>query len=273
MKGTMDPSIHEKCALVTGGARSIGLAIARELGAFGASVAILDICRDLETIPYALSTPKDLGRGVHELRNVGVRAMGLECDVRVEAQVQDAVSRVIKEFGGIDILVNNAGVSSLHPIQQISETSWDEVVDVNLKGSYLCCKHVVPHMIAQQGGTIVNIASVAGIRGLGYSAHYCAAKHGVVGLTRALASELADHQIRVHAVCPGTVDSPILVGLASQAGVKEDPYTHFSKEHLFQDRRIMPEDIARAVRWLVSGDSRCLTGTILPVDGGWSARG
>jgi NAD(P)-dependent dehydrogenase (short-subunit alcohol dehydrogenase family) len=273
LKGTMDPHIQGKCALVTGGARNIGLAIARELGAHGASVAIVDICHDLETIPYALSTPEDLVRGVKELTDGGIPAMGLECDVRVESQVQNAVMQVIEKLGGVDVLVNNAGVSSLYPIQQISQTCWDEVVDVSLKGTYLCCKHVVPHMIKQQGGTIVNIASVAGIRGLGYSAHYCAAKHGVVGLTRALAMELADHRIHVHAVCPGTVESPILPGLAAQAGADGDAYAHFSKGHLFQDQRIAPEDIARAVRWLVSGESRCLTGTILPVDGGWSVRG
>ena len=105
-----------------------------------------------------------------------------------------------------------------------------------------------------------------------YSAGYCAAKHGVVGLTRALAVEVADHNINVNAVCPGTVESPMLKGLASQVDLNEDPYEHFSQGHLFQDRPITPQDVAQAALWLASEKSRALTGTIINVDAGWSAR-
>jgi len=269
----MDTDNQGKCALITGGARNIGLAVARELGDQGACVALLDLCRDLETIPYALSSREDLDEGVRTLKERGIRAMGLTCDVRKEAQVRDAVASVVKAWGRIDILVNNAGVVSLYPIETLEKNAWDAVVDTCLTGTYLCCKHVVPQMIARQGGVIVNIASVAGIRGLGLSVHYCAAKHGVVGLTRALAVELADHGIRVHAVCPGTVESRILQGLAKQAGEQGDAYAHFSKGHLMRDRKIGPRDIAQAVTWLISGRSRALTGTVLPVDGGWTVGG
>jgi NAD(P)-dependent dehydrogenase (short-subunit alcohol dehydrogenase family) len=136
-----------RVALVTGEARNIGLAVAKELGAQGASMAIADICHDLETIPYALSTPEALDRAVLEFSDTGIRVVGLQCDVRVETEVQHLVNRVIEAFGRIDVLVNNAGVSSLYPIQDISMASWDEVVDSCLKGTFLCCKHVVPHMI------------------------------------------------------------------------------------------------------------------------------
>jgi NAD(P)-dependent dehydrogenase (short-subunit alcohol dehydrogenase family) len=214
-----------------------------------------------------------LAQAVKELTAFGTRALGLVCDVREEGQVKATVERVIQEFGHLDILVNNAGVGSLYPVQELTGKAWNEVVDVCLKGTFLCCKFAVPHMIKQRNGRIINIASVAGLRGLGYSAHYCAAKHGVIGLTRALAVELADHGIQVQAVCPGTVESPSLLGLASQAGLEGDPYGHFSQRHLLQDRRITPQDIARAVRWLASDESRCLTGTILTVDAGWTARG
>lgn len=262
-----------RSALITGGARNIGLAIAKELASRGSSVAIADICHDIKTIPYKLSSTHDLDQGVEELSSLGVEALGLICDVRVGKQVKITIQRVIKEFGHLDILVNNAGVMSFSPIGLLSENSWNEVVDVCLKGTYLCCKQVLPHMIDRHYGKIVNISSVAGLRGLGLSAHYCAAKHGVIGLTKALAMEVAEHNINVNAICPGTIESPILAGLASQIGLNTDVYGHFSQGHLFQDRRITAQDIAQAVRWLVSEESRCLTGTIVNVDAGWSARG
>ena len=262
-----------KVALITGGARNIGLAIAKDLACRGASVAIADICRNLDTIPYNLSSPNELDKGIEELTEFGIKTIGLTCDVRSEKQVETTVARVIDTFGQLDILVNNAGVVSLFSIAEISEQAWDEVVDVCLKGTFFCCKYAVPHMIKQEYGKVVNISSVAGLRGLGLSVHYAAAKHGVIGLTKALAMEVADHNINVNAICPGTVESPILEGLASQIDLDKDAYEHFSQGHLIQDQRITPQDIANAVRWLVSDESRFLTGTITNVDAGWSARG
>ena len=262
-----------RVALVTGGARNIGLAVAKELACKGASVALIDICRDLKTIPYKLSTPRDIANAVDELSTMGARAIGVRCDIRRENEVRNAVNQVVEAFGTVDILVNNAGVVSLYPAVDLSEEAWDEVVDVCLKGTYFCCKHVLPFMIRAHYGKIVNIASVAGRRGLGLSSHYCAAKHGVVGLTKALAMEMADHNINVNALCPGTVESKSLDGLAIQADVQGDLYEHFSQGHLFKDRRISREDIASAVGWLISEQSRCITGTVVTVDSGWSAGG
>ncbi|MBI4767042.1 MAG: SDR family oxidoreductase [Deltaproteobacteria bacterium] len=276
MNRKMDREGHQslagRSALITGGARNIGLAIAKEMASRGVTVAIADSCHDLETVPYALASADQLARAVDELTRLEGRAIGMLCDVRDEGQVQETVDRVIQEFGHLDILVNNAGVGSLYPIQELTEKAWNEVVDVCLKGTFLCSKFAVPPMIRQRTGRIINIASVAGLRGLGFSAHYCAAKHGVIGLTRALAVELADHGIQVLAVCPGTVESPSLQGLASQVGLEVNPYEHFSQRHLLKDRRITPRDIAEAVCWLASGECRCLTGTILTVDAGWTAQ-
>jgi NAD(P)-dependent dehydrogenase (short-subunit alcohol dehydrogenase family) len=266
-----DQEFKGRVALITGGARNIGLAIAKELASRGADVAIVDICDDLKTIPYGLSSPQDLDRAVAELSSLGVKSMGLVCDVRIESQVRECIQKISEEFEKLDILVNNAGVASLLPIEQISEDAWNEVVDVCLRGTYLCCKHVLPHMISYKYGKIVNISSVAGLRGLGLSVHYCAAKHGVVGLTKALAMEVADHNINVNAVCPGTVESPALEGLADQVGLIAEAYEHFSKGHLLHEHHIRPEDVAHAVRWLVSEESRSLTGSIINVDAGWSA--
>ncbi len=262
-----------RTALVTGGARNIGLAVAKALAAGGADVAVADVCRDLKTIPYGMSDHHALEKAVSEISSLGVRALGMTCDVRVEGQVKTSIERVVQEFGQVDILVNNAGVMSLYPIAVLSEEAWDEVVDVCLKGTFLCCKQAIPHMAERRYGKIVNIGSVAGRVGLGLSAHYCAAKHGVVGLTKALAKEVAGLNINVNAVCPGTVESPLLEGLAAQLALREDAYEHFSQKHLFQDRHITPADIARAVRWLASDESRCITGTTITVDAGWSAGG
>ena len=243
-----EQTLSGKTALITGGARNIGLAVARDLAARGASVVIADICRDLETIPYTLSSSDDLKKSVAQLVSSGVKAIGLTCDVRDEDQVRQTVKQVIDEFGTLDILVNNAGVVSLFSINELTETAWNEVLDVCLKGSFFCCKYVIPQMIKQQYGKVVNISSVAGLRGLGLSVHYAAAKHGVIGLTKALAMEVAEHNINVNAICPGTVESPVLEGLASQIDLDKDAYEHFSQGHLIQGKRIKPLDIASAVR-------------------------
>ncbi len=269
----IQPDFKDKTALITGGARNIGLAVARDLAARGASVAIADICRDLETVPYPLSSSDDLEKSVAELASSSVKAIGLRCDVRDENQVSQAVKRVIHEFGKLDILINNAGVVSLFSIGELTETAWNEVLDVCLKGSFFCCKYAIPQMIKQHYGKIVNISSVAGLRGLGLSIHYAAAKHGVIGFTKALAMEVADHNINVNAICPGTVESPMLEGLASQIDLDKDAYEHFSQRHLIRGKRITPQDIANAVRWLASDESRFLTGTVINVDAGWSAGG
>ena len=259
-------------ALITGGARNIGLEIARGLGTQGLSIVIADICGDLATIPYSMSSSSDLARSVDTLSSLGIDTMGEQCDIRVEKQVEGLVQKILNRFGRIDILVNNAGVISLSPIQSITEEAWNEVLDVCLRGTFFCCKHVIPHMIDKHFGKIVNIASLAGHRGIGCAVHYCAAKHGVIGLTKSLAIEVADHNINVNAVCPGTTQSEMLAGLASQIDLEDDPYTHFSRDHLLQDRQIEPSDIANAVLWLVSEKSRCITGTTIHVDAGWSAR-
>jgi len=262
-----------KSALITGGARNVGLSVARKLSTGGASVAIADICDDLETIPYKLSSRTGMDEALETLRASGGDPLGLVCDVRDEEQVFAAVGKVVEAFGRIDYLVNNAGVMSLFPIEELSEKAWNEVLDVCLKGTYLCCKSTVPHMVAHQFGKIVNISSLAGQRGLGHSVHYCAAKHGVIGLTRALAMEVSASGINVNAVCPGTVESVIIEGLASQIELESDAYDHFSQGHLFKDRKITSDDIADAVCWLLSDESRSITGTVINVDAGWSARG
>ncbi len=260
-----------KVILITGGARNIGLAVAEAVGLGGARVALADICHDIETAPYAMSSRQDLDDAVARLRKQGVDAIGKVCDVREEEDVQSLVGDVIGTFGRIDMLVNNAGLVSLLPVTDMSLKAWRDITDTCLTGAFLCCREVVRHMIHEGGGRIVNVSSVAGLRGLGLGAHYCAAKHGLIGLTRALALEFADRNITVNAVCPGTTTSTMLEGLARQIELSDEPYRHFSQQHHIKGERIAPQDIAGAICWLLSDAARFVTGVALPVDAGWTS--
>ncbi len=265
--------LEGKVAIVTGGARGNGLAAAKLLAQEGADIVIADICEDISTVPYALSTPGTMDAAVEEIKKLGRQAIGIKCDVRKAAEVAAMVKQALETFGKVDILVNNAGVATLEALVDMSEETWDDMLNIHLKGTFLASKYVVPHMIAQHSGKVVNISSVGGLRGFGMGAHYCAAKHGIIGLSKSLAMETADHNINVNVVCPGTVWTDMMAGLASHFGMEtEEAKENFYAGHLFKDREITPEDIGRAVLWLCTEDSRCVTGAIIPVDSGWTSR-
>jgi NAD(P)-dependent dehydrogenase (short-subunit alcohol dehydrogenase family) len=262
-----------KVAIVTGGARGNGFASANLMAQEGADIVIADICEDMATIPYQMSTVESMGQAVEELKKLGRKALGIKCDVRKADQVEAMVQQTMDEFGKIDILVNNAGNSSMVAVSEMDEQTWDEVLDTHLKGTFLCSHYVVPHMIEQHSGKVVSISSVGGVRGFGLGAHYCAAKHGIIGFTKALAMETADHNLNVNVVCPGTVWTPMMQGVAEYFGMsEEEAKPQFLAGQSFQDREITPEDIGRAVLWLVSEDSRCITGNQILVDAGWTCR-
>jgi NAD(P)-dependent dehydrogenase (short-subunit alcohol dehydrogenase family) len=265
--------LEGKVAIVTGGARGNGLAAARFLAQEGADIAIADICEDMPTVPYALSSDATMEGAVKEIKGMGRKAVGIKCDIRKSSDVEAMVKQVLDALGKVDILVNNAGIATLEALVDMSEEAWDDMLDTHLKGAFLCCKYVVPHMIEQHSGKIVNISSVGGLRGFGMGSHYCAAKHGIIGLTKSLAMETADHNINVNAVCPGTVWTDMMAGLANHFGMETaDAKENFLAGHLFKDREIMPEDIGRAVLWLCTDDSQCITGGQIAVDAGWTAR-
>jgi NAD(P)-dependent dehydrogenase (short-subunit alcohol dehydrogenase family) len=265
--------LEGKVAVVTGGARGNGLASAKLMAAEGADIVIADICEDMETIPYAMSTPTGMAAAVDEIKEMGRKAIGIKCDVRKAPDVEAMVKQTLETFGNIDILVNNAGNSSMMAVVDMSEQEWDEVLDTHLKGTFLCCKYVVPGMISRHSGKVINISSVGGHRGFGLGSHYCAAKHGIIGFTKSLAMEVADHNVNVNAVCPGTVWTPMMQGVAAFFGMEADEAKEqFLAGHLFKDREIMPEDIGKAVLWLASEDSKCITGQSVLVDAGWTCR-
>ena len=245
--------IKEKVAIVTGGAQGIGQGICLRLAEEGAKVAIFDVNLD-----EANKTAQDIERS-------GGTALALKVDVTKSAEVETAVKQVISKFGRVDILVNNAGISLVSKVADMTEDIWDRVHIVNLKGVFLCCRAVIPHMKERKYGKIVNIASILALRGSTYYAHYSATKAGVVGFTQGLAVELGPHNINVNAVGPGVIDTPM-------ADHDVAPEVRRSLQKKIPLRRIgVPQDIADAVLFLASDEASYITGQCLYVCGGLSA--
>jgi len=266
-----DGTHKEKVALVTGGARGNGFAIAKGMAVAGATLFVLDIARDLPAVPYPLSSDAALRDAVERLRAIHPRVYPLTCDVRSAAEVDAAVTEIEAHTGGVDILVNNAGVIALNPLTAVSDAEWDVQHDVIVRGAFHCCRRVLPGMNARGWGRIVNVASVAGHRGIGTGVAYTAAKHALVGLTRALAMEVARQHITVNAVCPGTVPTDLLRGMGGTLAMDDaERLETFTARHL-SGRPIAPEDVAAAVLWLASDAAARVNGASLFVDDGWHA--
>jgi NAD(P)-dependent dehydrogenase (short-subunit alcohol dehydrogenase family) len=245
--------LERKTAVITGAGSGIGQASAYAMAREGATVAILD------------SNEEAGRRTANELAAQKVDAAFFSVDVTSEDQVRAAVSQIIGRFGHIDILHNNAGIAVRHPVAEQDEQGWQTCMDVNLKGIFLCAKHVIPHML-DGGGSIVNTSSVTGIVGVRNRAVYSATKGAVVALTKNMALDYAQYQIRVNCICPGFVRTPMAKALL------ENP----DKEKRLVDTHPLgrlgtPEDVANAVVFLASDLSSWITGIALPVDGGFSA--
>jgi NAD(P)-dependent dehydrogenase (short-subunit alcohol dehydrogenase family) len=244
-------------ALVTGGARGIGAAIARTLASEGATLTLLG--RNAEA----------LGRLVAELP--GTHGF-VVADVSDAAQVRQALARARAERGPVTVLVNNAGQAESAPFAKTSLEMWERMLAVNLTGTFACTQAALPDMLAAGHGRIVNIASTAGQRGYAYVSAYVAAKHGVIGLTRSLALELARKGVTVNAVCPGYTETDILresiANVVAKTGRSEDDArAEFAKGNP-QGRIVQPQEVADAVRWLCSDAASAITGQSISVSGG-----
>jgi NAD(P)-dependent dehydrogenase (short-subunit alcohol dehydrogenase family) len=245
--------LEGKVAVVTGAASGIGLAVAKRLAQEGARVVIGD--RNAEGLEKAAS-------------DIGPTAASIVLDVASESSCNAIVERAVTLHGGLDIVCNIAGVLDFGRFADVDEHRWDRVISINLGGVYRMCRAAMPHLIERRGN-IVNMASAAGLVGVAYNSAYTASKHGVVGLTRSLALEFSKEGVRVNAVCPGGVKTPML----EQAPPDDIDWNMVMRSASWLDSGEMavPEDIADAVAFLASSEARRITGAALAVDGGQTA--
>lgn len=255
--------LNGQVALVTGGGVGIGRAIAKALVANHVQVAICG--RRLE----------DLDRTAQELNAIGGEVLPLPCDVTQRVDVERTVQSVVKNFGRLDILINNAGASGRTPIQDQDDAKWLNIIAVNLTGTYLCSKLVIPHMLSQKYGRIVNLSSVLGQFGVSGYLAYCTAKHGVLGFTKALALEVAAQGITVNAICPTWVDTAMarqgIEETAAIIGISGDEFRRQAINAVPIKRMAEADEVAGLVVYLCSKKASAMTGQALNVCGGATA--
>lgn len=272
--------LENKVAFVTGAARSQGRSHAVRMAQEGADIIALDICSqdDVKTVKYDLATREDLDETVRLVEGLGRKIVAGVADVRDRGQVQKIVDEGLETFGHIDIVMANAGIGSGAVSWEVTEENWDEVIDINLTGVFNTVRTVMPSMIERgQGGSIMMTSSTAGIIAYGNTAAYSASKHGVIGLMKALAQDLGPHNIRVNAICPTNVETPLIMNQAlfdmfaphvENPGV-DDVRGAFASLNALPDLPwIQSNDVSDAVVWLASDYAKFITGVALPVDAG-----
>ncbi|HUW71855.1 MAG TPA: SDR family NAD(P)-dependent oxidoreductase [Candidatus Humimicrobiaceae bacterium] len=249
--------LKEKVAIVTGARRGMGKSHALKLAKAGAKVTVSDISQE------------ECQQVVDEIQKAGGDGLAIKCDVSNKKEVDEMIKKTVEKFGRVDILVNNAGICQFKPFLEMTEEEWDKTLNINLRGYFFCAQAVAKEMVKHKSGAIVNIASVVmgqigkGMAGL---AHYSASKGGIAALTKTLALELAPYNIRVNAIAPGAIDTPMA------ASTKTDPKV------LEQTLAVIPlhrmgkaEEVSNTVLFLSSDASSYITGSIIVVDGGWIA--
>ena len=278
MKGSMPASqqttsdLAGQVALITGAAHGQGRASALALAREGVRIAALDVARPMTYPGYPMGSADDLEALAEECRALDVDCLTFAADVRDDAAVTAAVAATADRFGAIDILFNNAGICGYGLAHELTEDAWDSMLDINLKGPFLVARQVIPIMITQRRGVIINNSSVAGLRGMARLSHYAASKWGLVGLTRSWAIELAPFNIRVIALCPTGVNTPMNDGLAMLERKTPQEIAERSAGNLLPMPWIEPEDVAGAVVFLASSRARAITGSEFIIDAGLLAR-
>ncbi|HEU4400157.1 MAG TPA: mycofactocin-coupled SDR family oxidoreductase [Actinomycetota bacterium] len=261
-----------KVAFVSGAAHGQGRAAAVAFAREGARVAAFDVARPLAYPGYRMGSADELASLRAECEALGSTCLTFEGDVRDGVAVAGAVEETVARLGAVDVLFNNAGICAYGLAHELTEAAWDAMIDINLKGVWLVASKVIPQMIRQRSGVIVNNCSVAGLRGMGRLSHYAASKWGVMGLTKSWAIELAAHGVRVVAVCPTGVNTPMNDGLAALEGTSPREIAERSAGNLLPVPWIEPEDVAEAVLFLASDGARYATGSALVVDAGLLTR-
>lgn len=266
------PTLKDQVAFITGAAHGQGRATALALAKEGVHIVAFDIAKPLTYPGYKLGSVDDLSTLKAEVEHIGVKCLALQGDVRIDADLKVAVSETLTQFKRIDILFNNAGICAYGLAHELSEEAWDAMIDINLKGAWLAARHIIPIMIAQKSGNIVNNSSIAGLRGMNRLSHYAASKWGLVGLTKSWAIELAPHNIRVNSIHPTGVNTPMNDGLAALEGKTPQEIAEASAGNLIPVPWIEPEDVAQAVLYLVSDKARFITGSQFVLDAGLLTR-
>jgi (+)-trans-carveol dehydrogenase len=274
----MTGRVEGKVAFITGAARGQGRSHAVTLAREGADIIAVDIAKQVDSVPYPMATPEDLAETVRQVEALDRRIVAASADVRDYDALKQALDDGVAQLGRLDIVSANAGIASFGAIDELPEQTWQDMIDINLTGVWHTAKAVIPHLRADgHGGSMILTSSEAGLRPLANTGHYTAAKHGVVGLMRTLALELAPDFIRVNSVHPTNVDTPMFMTEANYRLFRpdlENPTADDAAEAAVMLNAlpipwVEPADISNAVLWLASDESRYVTGVTLPVDAGW----
>jgi (+)-trans-carveol dehydrogenase len=270
--------LEGKVAFVTGAARGQGRSHAVRLAQEGADIIAVDIAAQIETVPFPMGTPDDLAATIEEVEALDRRIIASAVDVRDYDALKATLDAGVARLGGLDIVAANAGIVSFGRAEELTEQAWRDMIDVNLTGVWHTVKAAIPHLRAADGGAIVITSSGAGLKGNPNLAHYVAAKHGLVGLMRTLANELAPDRVRVNTVHPGSVDTPMIQNQATyhlflpdhDAGeiTRNEVAPAFQAASALPVPWMEPVDISNAVLFLASDEARYITGVTLPVDAG-----
>lgn len=261
--------------LVTGAAHGQGAAHAQAFAAAGADVVISDIAGEMKYVEYPLGTVRELDEVAEDIKAGGRRCLSTVCDVRRPGEVKALVEAAIAEFGRVDIAISNAGIGSVDPVVSMPEDKWTETIDTNLSGSFYLCKYVAPHMIKAGHGRIIVTGSTQSLGGTSSISHYTAAKHGLLGLVKGFAPELAEHGVTINLICPTAVDTRINVPFVDPKysdWIAEATRVVGAWNLLLEEGMMHEREITEAMMWLASREAAEVNGTTLMVDGGCMAK-
>ncbi|MFZ0045153.1 MAG: mycofactocin-coupled SDR family oxidoreductase [Streptosporangiaceae bacterium] len=265
--------VQGKVAFITGAGHGQGRSHAIRLAEEGADIVAVDICRDYDTVPYSMATPEELAETVKAVEALDRRIVASQANVRDAEALKAAVDEGVAQLGRLDIVCANAGICTVQAWDEVTPQVWQDTLDTNLTGVWNTIVACVPHLIAAGGGSVICTSSTAGIKGLPFLAPYVAAKHGVVGIARTMANELAAHSIRVNTVHPTGVQTPMGEGLGGlEALIQRDPNIGPIFMNTLPVESVEARDISNAVLFLASDEARYVTGLEFTVDAGSTIR-
>ena len=265
--------VQGKVAFITGAARGQGRSHAVRLAEEGADIIAVDACQDFDTVGYAMATEADLADTVKAVEALDRRIVAVKADVRDAAALKAAVDEGVAQLGRLDIVSANAGICTVQKWDEVTPQIWADTLDVNLTGVWHTCVATIPHLLTAGGGSIIITSSTSGIKGQPWLAPYVAAKHGIVGVMRSLANELAEHNIRVNTIHPAGVDTPLVAGLGGMNQfIEQSPTMGPIFMNTMPVEVVGPVDISNAVLYLASDEARYVTGLEMKVDAGCTIR-